>query len=219
MMEIQRKRLEDLHLADRNVRKHTDKQIAEYIRSLRMFGQVKPIVVDGSGEIICGNGLYAALVEMGETECECYVRDDLTPNQKKKLMLADNRVYELGITNIDTFEEIIRELGDDIDVPGWDDDLLSALTATTPEVDELVSSYGSFAPQDTERIKKVEQRAAETPVQPTQYTAAPLQRPSSGFVPQMPIADSPGEPTQEAATTGQISRYVVCPKCGERICL
>ena len=87
-MTIQRVPLNVLHQPDLNVRKHTDKQIAEYVRSLRMFGQVKPIIVDENYEIICGNGLYLALMQMSEAECDCYVITGLTPSQKKKLMLT-----------------------------------------------------------------------------------------------------------------------------------
>ncbi len=232
-MTIQKMPLSALHPAAKNVRRHTDKQISEYVRSLRMFGQVKPVVIDGSGEIICGNGLYEALVSMGAADCDCYVRDDLTPAQKKKLMLADNRVYELGITSIDTFEEIIRELGEDTDVPGWDVDLLSALTATTPDIDDVVSSYGNFAVDDTDRIKRVEQISADanhSPVSTYQSNGLaspspaipqgkPLQQSSSAFQPYTPAPYRPETPTQEGAIPAQTERYIICPKCGERICL
>lgn len=218
-MIVQKMPISALHLAEKNVRKHTDKQLSEYIRSLKMFGQVKPLVVDGNGEIICGNGLYAALVEMGATECDCYVRDDLTPAQKKKLMLADNRVYELGITRVEVFEEIIRELDGDVDVPGWDEELLNALTATVDEVDDQINSYGIFAPEDTERIKRVEQRAYEAPAPVQNHDSGLLQQASGSMQEQHHIANSPEMKPQETPVPGQTVRYVICPKCGERICV
>lgn len=64
MMQVVTKSLADLHEAPKNVRKHTDKQIKEYVRSLEMFGQIKPIVIDEHGEIIAGNGLFLALRAM-----------------------------------------------------------------------------------------------------------------------------------------------------------
>lgn len=144
-MEITVKRLSDLHPAPKNVRRHTDKQIVEYIRSLEMFGQIKPVIADEYGEIIAGNGLYQALVQMGKETCDCYILSGLSDKQKKKLMLADNRVYELGITDMDAFDDIIRELGGDIDVPGWDEDLLAMMNAASEDVDEIVSSYGRWS--------------------------------------------------------------------------
>lgn len=212
-MTITRLPLSSLHLPEKNVRKHTDKQIAEYIRSIRMFGVVKPIVVDGSGEIICGNGLYLALQQMGETECDCYVMDGITEAQKKKLMLADNRVYELGLTDIDTFEELIRELDGDIDVPGWDNDLLSTLTASLSDVDEMVSNYGTFSQEDTSRINRVATTRAEVSPQTQlqQSHTAPLVQPHG--------SDSLEFAPQDAPTSGQSGRTIICPHCGGAICL
>lgn len=144
MMQVVTKSLADLHEAPKNVRKHTDKQIKEYVRSLEMFGQIKPIVIDEHGEIIAGNGLFLALRAMERETCECYIVSGLTSAQKKKLMLADNRVYELGITDVGAFEEIILDLDGDIDVPGWDEDLLSMMNATAADVDDAVLDYGRF---------------------------------------------------------------------------
>ena len=97
-MNITVKKLAELHKPAHNIRRHSDKQITEYIRSIEMFGQVKPLVVAEDGEIIAGNGLYEALLRMGRETCDCYVMVGLTDVQKKKLMMADNKVYELGFT-------------------------------------------------------------------------------------------------------------------------
>ena len=64
-MKITVKKLADLHKPAHNIRRHSDKQITEYIRSVEMFGQIKPLVVDEHGEIIAGNGLFEALSRMG----------------------------------------------------------------------------------------------------------------------------------------------------------
>lgn len=220
-MNIKLMPLSSLRIAEVNVRKHTDKQISEYIRSVESFEQVKPIVIDDTGEIICGNGLFLALQRMGRTECYCHVMEGLTPNQKKKLMLADNRVYELGITDIDAFEDIVRSLGDDTDIPGWDAELISALNATPQDVDEMVSGYGAFSPEYTGRIR-------ETPPQPFRTADTPMvHTPLSGVLQQvsplpntaLPIPTVASVPPMETANPGQIERFVICPKCGERICL
>lgn len=99
-MKIVKKPLADLRPMEKNVRRHTDKQLKEYVRSIEMFGVIKPLVVDETGLILTGNGLYFALKSMGAEECDCYVMAGLTEAQKKKLMLADNRVYELGMDTL-----------------------------------------------------------------------------------------------------------------------
>lgn len=222
-MNIKLMPLSSLRIAEVNVRKHTDKQIAEYIRSIESFEQVKPIVIDDTGEIICGNGLFLALQQMGRTECYCHVMEGITPNQKKKLMLADNRVYELGITDIDAFEDIVRSLGDDTDIPGWDAELISALSATTEEVDDMVSGYGAFAPEYTDRIKETPPQSFHPASAPAAHAYPPVSSPLQQGVNPInvtpPIPTAASVPPTETANPGQIERFVICPKCGERICL
>ena len=57
-MKVVKKPLSELQRPERNVRMHTDKQLKEFRRSVEMFGQIRPIVVDEAGVILAGNGLY-----------------------------------------------------------------------------------------------------------------------------------------------------------------
>lgn len=193
-MTIIRKPLAELHKPAKNVRRHTEKQIHEYIRSLEMFGQIKPVVIDESGEIIAGNGLYDALLAMGADSCDCYVVTGLSGKQKKKLMLADNRVYELGITDTDVLDELIRELDGDVDVPGWDADLLEMLTASVDDANNMIESYGVYEPEDVEAVTRRERTVVAE--------SSNHERGNTGAAPAAPAG-----------------AFVICPKCGERICL
>ena len=196
------KLLSDLKRPERNVRMHTDKQLVEFRRSVEMFGQIRPIVCDENGVILAGNGLYDTLLSMGRTEAECYVIEGLTENEKKKLMLADNRIFDLGVDDMKAFDEFIAELGDDLDVPGFDDELLRSLVADEAEVDEMMSSYGLISEE-----KKAEMAdAAETYQKEAEARAA---QPAS------PIGGSAGA-GEEAQPVG---KYVVCQKCGEKVWL
>ena len=56
-MKVTKKPLTELHPPERNVRMHTDKQLKEFRRSVEMFGQIRPIVVDEAGIKLAGNGL------------------------------------------------------------------------------------------------------------------------------------------------------------------
>ena len=80
--------LGELRKPERNVRLHSNKQISEFKRSVEMFGQIRPIVVDESHTILAGNGLFDALKALGRTDADCYVVTGLTEAEKKKLMLA-----------------------------------------------------------------------------------------------------------------------------------
>lgn len=98
------------------------------------------------------NGLYDALVRMGKETCDCYVLSGLSAAQKKKLMLADNRVYELGITDSDVFDAILKDLGGDFDIPGWDPDLIEMITASMADTDDMVKGYGVYEGEEVDRI-------------------------------------------------------------------
>ncbi len=209
-MKVVQKSLSDLHKIEKNIRRHSQKQISEYVRSLRMFGQVKPLVVDEAGTILIGNGLYEALLAMGEEKADCYVMAGLSEKEKKKLMLADNRVYELGMTDTDVFDEIIRSLEGDVDVPGWDADLLETLNASIQEVNEMVDSYGSYQPEDIARYNERPSAAANIPSGELQQAPVPLHPATQGNI-------APAAQTAEEAQETASARYVICPRCGERI--
>jgi hypothetical protein len=213
MMKIVTKKLTDIHPAKKNIRRHTDKQLTEYIRSVEMFGQTKPILIDEAGEIIAGNGLYEALKQMGRGTAECRIMDGLTPGMKKKLMLSDNRVYELGITDMDIFDEILQELDGDMDIPGWDDDLLEMLNASAAEATDMVEGYGVY---DEDEVEAMNRRSREEHI-PGQGVEKATQRSLDG-------ADCTNMTSNAAAPggaekTGEGDATITCPYCGGTICL
>lgn len=211
-MKITVKKLDELRKPAKNVRLHTGKQIEEYVRSLEMFGQIRPLVVDETGEIIAGCGMYDALVKMGRESCECYVVSGLTNAQKKKLMLADNKVFELGITDTEIFEDILKELGGDLDIPGYDASMLEMLNMSFGEVDDYIGGYGSFEPEEVQRIqeKPAENLTAGVATGAPAYPPpAPLSNIGAGEKPEGSAGNGPEE--------GPPGRYIICPKCGERI--
>lgn len=121
-MKVIKKRLDDLKHPEKNVRIHSEQQIRELKRSLEKFGQTRALVVDENNVILIGNGLYEAMVSLGYQEASVYVKTELSENDKKKLMIADNKTYALGIDNLDTLNEFLEELQGDLDIPGYDED-------------------------------------------------------------------------------------------------
>lgn len=210
-MNVVVKKVADLRPMEKNIRRHPAKQIKEYIRSIQMFGQIKPIVIDDTGMVLAGNGLYEALKEMGAEKCDCYVMSGLSEKQKKKLMLADNRVYELGFTDTGIFDEIIKELDGDIDVPGWDEELLDMLNSSVDEANEMVESYGVFEEGAVEAVRDTDRIDHSDPV--ARSEAAPMSAPVSAEQ----GAESVATGSNEAEAT--VDRSIICPHCGKRIML
>ena len=157
-MNVTRKLLSELRRPERNVRMHTDKQLKEFRRSIEMFGQIRPIVVDEDGVILAGNGLYETLLSMGRTEADCYVVTGLTEAQKKKLMLADNRVFDLGVDDLSALDAFVLELKDDLDIPGYEEDLLRAMVMEADEAADTLSEYGAIDEERIEEIRNARER-------------------------------------------------------------
>lgn len=208
-MEIVRKNLNDLQKNPRNVRRHSERQLNEYVRSIKMFGQIRPMVIDEYGLILAGNGLYDAMIKIGIEEADCYVYSGLTTAQKDKLMLADNKVYELGITDMSVFDDIVKDLGDDLDVPGYDSELLKMVNQSTQQAIEHVMSYGKVEFEESAPEK------AETNCEIVSYTSEQLNGKNPYSEAQIPQKLVVGEP--ENISTER--KFIVCPKCGERIWL
>ena len=136
-MEIVTRNLSELKHVEGNTRLHSAKQIKEYIRSIEMFGQLRPMVIDENNVVLAGNGLLAAMRKMGTTQGACHVVKGLNANEKKKLMIADNRIAELGEENQFAFEEIIRELSGDVDIPGYGVDILKRMASDLKTIDAI----------------------------------------------------------------------------------
>ena len=144
--------ISELKRPERNVRIHTDKQLKEFERSIRMFGQIRPLVVDETNTILAGVGCFETLCRMGAAEAAVYKVSDLTESQKKKLMIADNKIYGLGIDNLETFDSFLKELSDDLDIPGFDESILQSMVAEAEEVTDKIMEYGSVDDSEIESL-------------------------------------------------------------------
>ena len=202
-MTVVRKPLSELRRPERNVRMHTNKQLKEFRRSVEMFGQIRPIVVDEAGVLLARNGLYETLLQMGVSEADCYVVSGLTEAQKKKLMLADNRVFDLGVDDLSALDAFVQELKDDLDIPGYEEDLLRAMVM---EAEEAAAALGEYGTIDEDRAEAIRDARARTDAR-EEATA----RNAEEYVP--PTAGT--QPQEEEPAR----RFILCPKCGERIWL
>lgn len=183
---------------------------------MEMFGQIRPLVVDENGVILAGNGLYEALLALNYTEADCYIVSGLTEAQKKKLMLADNRIYDLGCDDIDTLDAFIKELGADVDIPGFDAELLQAMAMEAEAATEALCEYGIIDEAKTaeiinthERYKMQEQSLSNKPEFSEKQPSDNTQN----------LANQSPSPINIAQTKIDKQHFVVCPKCGEQIWL
>ena len=125
-MNIEEIPIAELDLDPANVRQHDEKNLAAIKSSLRRFGQQKPIVVDGKGIVIAGNGTLTAARALGWDRIRI-VRTQLEGSEATAYAIADNRTAELAT---------------------WDDDaLMQQLSALDLEDSALVEAAGFSAAQ------------------------------------------------------------------------
>lgn len=213
--------ISDLRHPEKNVRKHPQKQIKEMMRSVDKFGQYRPVVVDENNVILAGNGLVIAMREMGKTEIDVLKYDNLSENDKKKLMIADNQTASLGVDDYGAIEEIIRSLDGDFDVPGYDEESINMLIEESTAVVEQVKSYGIYPTEEVEQLRRVEQERADNGIPQVEQTyERPSVPPSFAQPPTPQPAPTPSvDDKVYGKTVSEGEKYVVCPHCGEKIYL
>lgn len=144
-MKITKVNIDTLKSPEKNVRKHNEKQIKELARSIEKFGQIRPVVIDENNVVYCGNGLVEAAKFAGWKQVEVLKKTGMSEADKKKLMIADNRIYTLGFDDFENINAILEEIGD-FDIPGFDTETLEAMFGN---IDEEIESFGVL--DDTEK--------------------------------------------------------------------
>jgi len=119
----------------RNARKHSQQQLEQIANSIREFGFVNPVLVDSDFNVIAGHGRILAAQDVGMTELPCIFVEDLTDEQRRAYILADNRLTELG---------------------GWDDKILQLELADLGDMGFDISLTG-FGTPDFEPVDQSEQ--------------------------------------------------------------
>jgi DNA modification methylase len=116
----------------RNSRTHSDAQVSKLAASIKEFGFLNPVIVDGENGIIAGHGRILAAQKLGLEAVPTIEADHLSEAQRRAYVIADNRLaLDAGWD-----DELLRiELGDldaegfDLSLTGFDLDEIASLTA------------------------------------------------------------------------------------------
>lgn len=203
-------KLEELSEFPGNPRKHSDAQLEELKRSLNMFGQYRPLVLNSKNQILAGNGMFRAMLALGWTEGKALIMHKLTDAQQKKLVLADNQIARMGFTDYDEVDELLREIGD-YEIPGYDPETVAQLLATAEEALDDALEYGVL---EDDEIEAVQSREGTYDLDgPSEYTppAALAASTTSNEIPKHFTA-----PTETAEAPGAVNDegLAVCSSCG-----
>lgn len=117
----------------RNVRTHTDAQVAQIAASIREFGWTNPILVDGQNGLIAGHGRLLAARVLGLDQVPCIELSHLSDAQRRAYILADNRLalnagWDEELLALELAE--LQALQVELDLLGFEQDEISSLLAT-----------------------------------------------------------------------------------------
>jgi len=138
--------VDDLILYARNARAHPAEQLTRLADSLRRFGFVAPVLVDGSNVVIAGHGRIAAACSLWDAgvdipRCDrgmlpVLAVEHLTDAQVRAYRIADNKLAGLSHFDDVALTAALRELtaaGFEAAALGFDDESLRLLTQDEPE--------------------------------------------------------------------------------------
>jgi DNA modification methylase len=129
-----------------NPRTHTRKQVKQVAASIKEFGFINPILIDGSNGIIAGHARAEAAKLIGMGDVPTVRVDHLSPRQVRAYVIADNRLAEIAGWDRSLLalelQELSIELDFDVTVTGFEtaevDLLIGEVNAGTfDEADEL----------------------------------------------------------------------------------
>jgi DNA modification methylase len=93
-LQILYQKIDQLKPYARNARIHTKRQIKQIAESIRVFGFTNPALVDAENQIIAGHGRIEAAKLLGITEVPTIRLDQLTKDQIRAYVIADNKLAE-----------------------------------------------------------------------------------------------------------------------------
>lgn len=138
---------------DKNSRTHTDEQIDQLVASMDEWDWTNPILVTPDDRIIAGHARHQAARRKGFTEVPTIPIDDLTEEQIRAYVIADNKLAENAGWDMDLLASEVQALnaeGYELGLMGFDQGELTRLLATNLE--EGLTDPDDCPDADPERI-------------------------------------------------------------------
>lgn len=95
-------------------------QIEKIANSIKEFGFINPVLIDGDFGIIAGHGRVEGAKHLGITEVPCVFVEDLTKEQKRAYILADNKLADLAGWDFAILDKELEEISIDMSDFGFE---------------------------------------------------------------------------------------------------
>jgi DNA modification methylase len=119
----------------RNSRTHSDEQVNQIASSIKEFGFLNPIIIDGENGIIAGHGRVMAANKLHIKELPCVDASHLSETQRRAYVIADNKLalnsgWDIDMLRVE-FDEL-QEAGFDLELTGFSMDEIADLQTEEP---------------------------------------------------------------------------------------
>lgn len=106
----------------RNSRTHSDAQVGKIAASIREFGFLNPVIIDGQNGIIAGHGRVMAAQKLGLETVPVIEASHLTEAQRRAYVIADNRLaldagWDEELLRVEFAE--LADMGFDLELTGF----------------------------------------------------------------------------------------------------
>jgi ParB-like chromosome segregation protein Spo0J len=130
----------------RNSRTHSDAQVGQIAASIKEFGFLNPIIVDGESGIIAGHGRVLAAQKLGIAELPVIEAGHLSDTQRRAYIIADNKLA----MNAGWDDEMLRVELDALGVDGFDLELTGFSLDEIQQL-EMGDEYPEYTPESSSK--------------------------------------------------------------------
>lgn len=113
--------ISELHPYENNARTHSPAQLEAISNSIKEFGFINPVIIDENNMILVGHGRIEASKILGITQAPYRRITNLTEDQKKAYILADNRLSDLGGWDEEMLAQELESIQLDMSAFGFED--------------------------------------------------------------------------------------------------
>ena len=141
----------------KNPRTHTAKQIKQVAASIKEFGFITPVLIDGNDGIVAGHARVEAAKQLKMPDVPTVCVDHLSPTQIRAYVIADNKLaenagWDRALLSLE-LKELAVELNFDVTLTGFEmgeADILIGEADQTDQDDEFVAEIDRSAPPVTQ---------------------------------------------------------------------
>ncbi|HES9305315.1 TPA: ParB N-terminal domain-containing protein [Streptococcus pyogenes] len=202
-MEFVDKKLSEITPYKNNPR-NNDEAVGPVAESIKEFGFKVPIVVDKNGEIVNGHTRYKAAQKLGLEAVPVIVADDLSEEQIKAFRLADNKVGEIAVWDLDLLNEELNDILD-LDMSAFGFDVLDNLDDLIEDEKDLDDFTGTVPDEPKSKLGDIYQLGSHKLMCGDSTNGADVKKLMNGELADLLLTDPPYNVAYEGKTKDSLT--------------